>query len=150
MKIIWLGVLVFAISVSTHGQQPGKQERMQIFNLSDDGVAIQGYDPVSYFTGDEPEEEDSEIRFTHEGVTYYFANEENRAAFKENPGKYEPACGGWCAYAMGEDGSKLKIDPETYKIIDEDLYLFYHTFWSNTLPKWKEKEGELKTKADQN
>lgn len=150
MRMIWLTIICLATGISAFAQQSEKQERMEKFNLSDEGVAIQGYDPVSYFTSEEPLEGNSGINYTHEGVTYYFANEENYEAFKANPGKYEPAYGGWCAYAMGDDGSKVKIDPETYKIIDGELYLFYHRFWSNTLPKWNEKEGELKPKADQN
>jgi len=52
-------------------------------------------------------------------------------SFKANPEKYEPAYGGWCAYAMGENGEKVKIDPETYKIIEGKLFLFYN-FWAIT------------------
>ena len=62
--------------------------------------------------------------------------------------KYEPQYGGWCAYAMGVDGSKVEINPETYKILDNKLYLFYNAFFTNTLPKWNENESNLKIKAD--
>lgn len=113
-------------------------------------MALQGYDLVSYFNSDEPKEGDSNISYTKGGATYYFINEENRATFKNNPDKYKPVYGGWCAYAMGDDGSKVKIDPETFKIIGGELYLFYHTFWNNTLPDWNENEAELKLKADKN
>lgn len=69
---------------------------------------------------------------------------------KTSPEKYEPAYGGWCAYAMGETGEKVKIDPETYKIVDGKLFLFYNFWGNNTLEDWNENEKSLKSKADQN
>ena len=150
MKLLWLSILSLSFCTLAYAQEVEQSERVGMYNLSDNGVALQGYDPVSYFSNDKPIEGDPNIQYTYVGVTYYFASEENQAVFKANPGKYEPAYGGWCAYAMGEDGSKVKVDPETYKIIDGELYLFYHTFWSNTLPKWNEEEKKLKPKADKN
>jgi len=57
--------------------------------------------------------------------------------------------GGWCAYAMGKDGSKLKIDPETFKIINGKLYVFYNKFFNNTLKSWN-KDDQLHQQADAN
>ncbi|MEQ9146669.1 MAG: YHS domain protein, partial [Cytophagales bacterium] len=54
----------------------------------------------------------------------------------------------WCAYAMGVDGSRVKIDPKTFKIVNGELYLFYNFNFTNTLKKWNENENELKAKAD--
>ena len=112
-------------------------------------VAIDGYDPVSYFDN-KPEEGKEEIKATHNGVIYYFINQENLSKFKANPARYEPAYGGWCAYAMGETGEKVKVDPETFKIIDGKLYLFYNFWGNNTLTDWNKNEKTLKTKAEQN
>ena len=58
--------------------------------------------------------------------------------------------GGYCAYAMGFDGSLVEIDPETYKIIDGKLYLFYNAYFNNTKTKWDKDEKSLKAKADSN
>jgi hypothetical protein len=85
-----------------------------------------------------------------EGVTYYFSTVQNRELFKANPLKYEPQFGGWCAYAMGENGEKVSVDPETFKIIDGKLYLFYNKFFNNTLKEWNKNENALKQKAEQN
>ncbi|MFM8742594.1 MAG: YHS domain-containing (seleno)protein, partial [Cytophagales bacterium] len=82
--------------------------------------------------------------------TYLFTNGANREKFKSNPEKYEPAYGGWCAYAMGETGEKVKIDPETFKVIEGKVYLFYNFWGNNTLKDWNKNEKPLKTKADQN
>ena len=70
--------------------------------------------------------------------------------FDENPTRFLPQYGGWCAYAMGDSGEKVKIDPETFKIIDGKLYLFYNFYFTNTLTKWNRDESNLKQKADQN
>ena len=74
----------------------------------------------------------------------------NLNKFKTNPEKYEPAYGGWCAYAMGATGEKVKIDPETYKILDDKLYVFYNFWGNNTLTDWNKNEKQLMTKGDQN
>ena len=62
---------------------------------------------------------------------------------------YEPAYGGWCAYAMGDSGDKVEIDPETFEVRDGKLYLFYNRLFTNTLPKWQKNEPILQRKADQ-
>jgi YHS domain-containing protein len=113
------------------------------------GIAISGYDPVAYFSG-KPQKGKATNAYTYEGVTYQFANPTNLETFKKNPTKYEPQYGGWCAYAMGKTSEKVEIDPETYKVLNGKLYLFYHTFFSNTLPDWNKDENALKTKADAN
>ena len=107
-----------------------------------DGVAIQGYDPVSYFREASrqqgPKKGDPALSEPHNGVEYHFASEANREAFAANPEQYLPEYGGWCAYAM-LDGDKVDVDPQRYKFIDGKLYLFYDGFWGNTLKKWNEK-----------
>lgn len=123
--------------------------RAKEFNL-EKGIAIQGYDPVSYFTQNKPTKGNKEINTTFEGVTYYFSSTTNKELFNKNPKNYEPQYGGWCAYAMGANGEKVEIDPETFKILNGKLYLFYHTWVNNTLSKWNKDEQSLKTKADAN
>jgi YHS domain-containing protein len=117
--------------------------------LLENGVAIEGYDPVSYFSS-KPQKGKKEFTFTHEGIVYQFANNNNLGSFKKNPENYEPQYGGWCAYAMGAKGEKVEVDPQTFKIINGKLYLFYHTFFSNTLTDWNKDENSLKPKADTN
>ena len=90
------------------------------------------------------------ISTMYEGVVYYFASESNKNLFLKNPQGYEPQYGGWCAYAMGSSGEKVEIDPETYKILDGKLYLFYNAYFNNTLKSWNKDEKNLKSKADVN
>jgi hypothetical protein len=51
---------------------------------------------------------------------------------------------------MGDTGEKVKVDPETYKIIQGKLYLFYNFWGNNTLDDWNKNEPRLKVGADQN
>jgi hypothetical protein len=51
---------------------------------------------------------------------------------------------------MGAKGEKVEIDPETFKIIDGKLYLFYNAYFNNTLTSWNKDEKNLKAKADKN
>lgn len=115
--------------------------------LVEKGVAISGYDPVSYFSGN-PQK--GKISYNQAGITYKFASAANLETFKKNPAKYEPAYGGWCAYAMGAKGEKVEVDPENYKIVNGSLNLFYKSFFSNTLDEWNKDETKLKKQADAN
>ncbi len=112
-------------------------------------VAISGYDPVSYFNKN-PLKGKPSINLKSEGVIYYFENEINRNVFMESTNKFTPQYGGWCAYALGEKGELMGIDPKTYKITDGKLYLFYNKFFTNTLNDWSDNEVSLIQKADNN
>lgn len=115
--------------------------------LIEKGVALSGYDPVSYFTG-KPQK--GKIAYIQNGISYKFASATNLEMFKKNPAKYEPAYGGWCAYAMGAKGEKVEVDPENFKIVNGTLNLFYKNFFSNTLDDWNKEEAKLKKQADLN
>ena len=147
-----IGIFLFCILGYVFNNQAVAQadanKRKANFNI-EKGVAINGYDPVSYFDG-KPLEGKKELKYTQQGITYYFANQANMDKFKANPSKYEPAYGGWCAYAMGAKGEKVEVNPETYKITDGKLYLFYNAFFNNTLKDWNKDEKRLMKKADEN
>ncbi len=125
------------------------QKRQATFNL-ENGVAVQGYDVVAYFKLNKAVKGNESNAVYHQGVKYQFANAANKEEFKSNPSKYEPQYGGWCAYAMGATGEKVEIDPETFKIINGQLYLFYNKLFNNTLKTWNKDEASLKVKANAN
>lgn len=136
-------------SLFSAAQNTQIDNRKKHFNLSNGNLAVGGYDVVSYFTG-KPKPGNKSFFTTHSGVTYYFSSQANLDLFKKSPEKFEPAYGGWCAYAMGNSGEKVEINPETYKIVEGKLYLFYNAYFTNTLPKWNKDENNLKLKADKN
>ena len=144
-KIFSLSLLLFMAAVCHSQNDVARQKN---FNVKKN-VALEGYDPVSYFDS-QPAEGKEELKFNSKGIIYLFSSAANLNKFKANPEKYEPAYGGWCAYAMGETGEKVKVDPETFKILDGKLYLFYNFWGNNTLTDWNKNEKPLKAKGDQN
>jgi len=148
MRPLFLFAAISLISMATAAQDAGSL-RKKHFNL-EDGIAINGYDPVSYFIQNKAVKGKKETAVYYQGVTYYFSSATNKDLFKANPSRYEPEYGGWCAYAMGEKGEKVSIDPETFKVLNGKLYLFYNRFFNNTLKDWNKNEASLKAKADVN
>lgn len=146
MKKLAIVVLVL-ISMFSFAQNDAK--RISQYNL-ENKMAILGYDPVGYFAQGKAIKGKKEILTSYQGVTYKFSSAENKEMFLKNPSKYEPQYGGWCAYAMGSAGEKVEINPETFKIIDGKLYLFYNAYFNNTLKSWNKDEVNLKVKADNN
>lgn len=140
-------LLLILITGSSFAQNDAK--RISQYNL-ENKVAIQGYDPVGYFNQGKAIKGKKEFSLSYQAVTYNFSSAENKNAFLKNPSKYEPQYGGWCAYAMGSSGEKVEINPETFKITDGKLYLFYNAFFNNTLKSWNKDENNLKMQADTN
>ena len=113
------------------------------------GVALSGYDAVSYFSG-KPQKGLAQFKVNYEGIVYQFNTAANQETFQKNPSKYEPTCGGWCAYAIGKKNKKVEVDPENFKIVDGKLNLFYKDFFGNTLDDWNKDETNLKKSAQIN
>jgi len=118
----------------------------ELLNLNESGVAIQGYDPVAYFTA-QPTQGNSNITSTYGGAIYFFINAENKALFDADPEKYVPQYGGFCAIAVSENKT-FGIDPQTYKITEGKLYLFYNGELGNTKPLWEADETNRHANAD--
>lgn len=144
----WSAILLL-LTVSTAYCQDLSAETKH-YNLDKSGIALGGYDPVSYFLKKEAVEGKKEYATNVEGIKYYFENSSHRDLFTKDPEKYRPQFGGWCAYAMGATGEKVVVDPETFKILDGKLYLFYNKYFNNTLKTWNKDETALKVKAEKN
>jgi YHS domain-containing protein len=143
-------ILVFMVIVLATGAGYAQSAlRSKQFNL-ENGVAIQGYDPVAYFTQNKAVKGNRQFAASAEGALYYFSSASNKDLFLKDYKKYEPQYGGWCAYAMGANNEKVEIDPETFKILNGKLYLFYHSWSNNTLNKWNKNEVTLRSNADKN
>lgn len=140
--------LLFVLAVPCLGQNQNIPPRH--FLLTKAGIALEGYDPVSYFAGKKPLKGKSEFALKHEGIIYRFASESNKQTFSKNPGRYVPAYGGWCAYAIGKTGEKVEPDFENFKIVDGRVNLFYKNFFTNTLDDWNKDEAKLNSKAIKN
>ena len=89
------------------------------------GLAIDGYDPVAYFTEMKPVKGMSEFHADYQGSTFQFVSALHRDAFMADPEKYAPQYGGYCAYGMAR-GYKAKIDPVAFSVVRDKLYLNYN------------------------
>lgn len=125
----------------------------QIPPVDNNGLAIGGYDVVSYFSG-EAKKGFKSFSSTYKGVSYYFFTKENRAAFNKSPEKYLPQFDGFCAWGVGAKSAKFPIDPESFDIVDGKLYLFFNAPFNgerfNTILDWNARTTELKKAADAN
>lgn len=88
------------------------------------GVAIDGFDPVSYFTDPEPREGQSSYEYVWGGASWYFATEANRDAFMRAPEAYAPQFGGHGATSLAR-GFLSDGNPRLYAIHRHRLYFFY-------------------------
>jgi YHS domain-containing protein len=89
------------------------------------GVAIEGYDPVAYFTESRAVKGSDAFAYDWLGATWYFANAEHRELFTTQPVRYAPQYGGHCALGTAFGESTANIDPEAWAIVDGKLYLQY-------------------------
>ncbi len=115
-KLFLASVLAF-IMISSYGQK-------SYYFQTKDG-AISGYDPVAYFTQKKPTKGTKEHSLVWMDATWYFSNEQNMTTFRDDPEKYAPQFGGYCAYAVAK-GYTTKVDPTAWKIVDGKLYLSYN------------------------
>ncbi len=137
----------------THRLAGGDFERLE--NVSDGGLALEGYDPVSYFDL-QPTRGDSGVTATHDGITYHFANSDNRTRFLTGPESYVPRYGGWCAFGMGMDEADMglpreryPVDPESYEISGGELYLFYRSPVIDARERWLRDRDQNRRRAEE-
>jgi len=93
--------------------------------FSPDGIAIKGYDAVSYFSDSEPTKGVKQFSYSWQGAEWRFKNQANLDAFKANPEKYAPQFGGYCAYGAMEN-HKAPTEPAAFTIVNSKLYLNYN------------------------
>ena len=94
-------------------------------NLDAQGVAIQGYDPVAFFTDGKPVAGVPQFTSQFNGATYRFASAEHKAAFDQEPAKYEPQFGGYCAYGVAK-GSLSPVKVAAFQIVNGRLLMQYN------------------------
>ncbi len=87
-----------------------------------DGLALRGYDPVAYFIDAKPVQGSPEHEWEWGGVTWRFATADNRERFHNNPERFAPQYGGFCAWAVANN-YLFPVDPFAWRIVDDKLYL---------------------------
>lgn len=119
------------------------------YNLNKNNLFLLGYDLISYFKDNKAIKGQDKYTAEHRGATFRFNSKKNLNTFLQNPEKYLPQYGGWCALGMSIEGvrdgytvDKYPADPENFKIINNKLYLFYKTLDYDALQKWNEEPNE--------
>lgn len=120
--------------------------RKHLLNLDRAGVAIEGYDPVAYFTDRKAVKGSERFRSVRGGAVYWFASAEHKSMFDGAPEKYEPQFGGWCAYAASIDRLS-PIDPQYWEIVDGRLILQHN---QKAWDLWHKDPTDNLVKADRN
>jgi YHS domain-containing protein len=138
MKRLILMLTIMFISVVSYAQ------RGEIF--SNKKGAINGYDAVAYFKESKSIKGDTQLNYQWKDANWYFSSKENSETFKENPEKYVPQYGGYCAYGTSE-GYKAPTQPDAWTIVDGKLYLNYN---KEVKVLWNKNQSELIKKADVN
>lgn len=139
MKKIFLLLILFS-AVSAFGQSKAP------LNLDSNGVAIQGYDPVAFFTQNRPVKGLPEFKSDYHGARYLFASAEDKATFDANPAKYEPQFGGFCAFGVSK-GRLVPVKIEAFQIVNGRLLMQYDLDIKQDFNK--DQQGNLQ-KADRN
>lgn len=144
---------------SKNGKQITTDEEKGFLNNTDkDGVTLQGYDAVAYFTDNKAVMGSNKYTARYNGATYWFSSEKNATMFKEHPEMFAPLYGAYCGYAMSLN--KLRpINPEIFDVIDghlilqhsQDAYKKFHDGLADNIAKadmyWPKKVKKLAGKA---
>ena len=122
------------------------QEATTIFACDPNEIAFDGNDLISYYD-DQVLKGKEEHSYEYKGLTLHFANWSNMDKFIQNPEKYLPAYGGWCAIAVA-NGSLTKPDFSHFQIQEGKLYFFEIRAFFNGQTAWNKDPDINKIVAD--
>lgn len=118
MKTLFLALVMSTLTLCASAQTKSLK------NVDRAGLALQGYDPVAFFTDGKPVKGSEMFPWRYGGATYLFATKEHREMFKADPTKYEPQYGGFCAFGVSKN-KLVEIDVEAFQIVNGKLLLQY-------------------------
>jgi hypothetical protein len=87
------------------------------------GLAIEGFDPVAYFTDSQAAHGVADFEAAEAGAVWRFRNEGNRASFVAHPEVYAPQFGGYDPIDLGR-GVTYAGNPRLWVVTGQRLYLF--------------------------
>lgn len=138
-----LGLAAGALLLAAPTLVMAQSKAIPAVNTDKSGLALKGFDPVSYFSAGAPTKGEAAITASHAGATYRFASTANRETFLASPDKYVPQFGGYCAMGVAY-GGKYDIEPDAWRIVDGKLYLNKD---QNTQKSWVKDIPKHLTKA---
>lgn len=144
MKIRHIIAALAITTVPAAALAPAASAEAPIYTSTFSNTAVQGYDPVAYFTDGAPVKGSKDFTTEYEGAEFRFSSAANRDAFIADPAAYAPQYGGYCAWAIA-DGKHAKGDADYWSIVDGKLYLNYNTSVQN---KWNADRAGFIERAD--
>jgi YHS domain-containing protein len=134
--VVAISLLFLGLFVTVNLKAQSKKEYF-FNNLDSKGVILDGYDAVAFYTDNKPVKGDVAFQYKYEGAIYYFASQQHLDLFKENPDKYKPQFGGWCAYAVSL-GRIAPIDVNNFSIVGGRLFIQHNqravNGWNKDVP----------------
>ncbi len=149
----WLLACVAAPALHTqavYAQAPAADAVAPIFNTATcapDGIALGGYDPVSYHRDAGPLRGDSRFSLQLGNLTYLFASEDNLNTFRGDRQRYLPTYLGWCSATLSM-GRLACPDYANFKIENGRLLLFERVGFTNGRDMWNADPLRSKQQAD--
>ena len=104
-------------------------------NTDDSKIALLGYSPVSYLDLGIAQKGLKEFKSTYDGLAYYFTSKAQENKFKDNPTKYLPQYGGYCAFGVSV-GAKFRADPNKFVVKDGKYFLFLYDLEVDAQQLW--------------
>lgn len=145
MKLRTLFIAAIIATVPAIAAVPPAFAEPPIYTGRFSDTALQGYDPVAYFTEGKPVKGSKDFTTEYMGATFRFVSAKNLETFLADPVEYAPQYGGYCAWAMA-DGKHAKGDARFWKIVDGKLYLNYNSGiqkkWEADIPGFIESANE--------
>jgi YHS domain-containing protein len=120
-------------------------------NVDNSNIALQGYSPVSYLDLGLAQKGNKSYKSEYNKVAYYFTSAEQKATFDQNPAKYQPQYGGFCAFGTYA-GAKFRVDPNKFVVKDGKYYLYLNNVELDAKQLWlaENNHKKLKSVADKN
>lgn len=119
------------------GALSGAAAKDPVYTGAFSNAAVDGYDPVAYFTDGAPMKGSKDFTYEYNGAEWRFASAENLEAFKADPETYAPQYGGYCAWAVSQNYT-ARGNPNNWSIVEGKLYLNYNDdvqeTWSQDIP----------------
>ncbi len=126
------------------------QQKPEIFQAGQDqfgtNLAVSGFDTVAYHTQNLPVPGTGAFRVSWKGAEWRFATQQNRDLFVQNPERYAPQFGGYCAFAVAF-GSTTSADPRVFAVRNGKLYLNLN---ASVQSQWTRDQDNLIRRAEQN
>lgn len=137
-------LMMLLLSMTASGQ-----DEATVQTCTPDGIAVGGYDLVSYHQDSGPLAGDPAIRHDYQQLTYLFSNQENLRTFMADPETYLPTYQGWCAATLAM-GRLACPDYTNFKIEKGRLLLFELAGFTNGRALWDSDPGGFRKRADTN